>query len=140
MIKLKKITPLFNFVLTTADNIKDYDETNGVITNATKINTRSDLQKVIAVGPMVKGISIGDTVCINPKRYAKVGHKPNSISENIEHNSVAITYVFDDYEIDGKLCMLITDGDIKFVVNDMEEIKTEKPKDIILNSKPSIVL
>ena len=71
MIKLKKITPLFNFVLTTADNVTDYEETSGIITNATKINARSDLQKVIAVGPMVKGISIGDTVCINPKRYAK---------------------------------------------------------------------
>lgn len=51
MIKLKKITPLFNFVLTTADNVMNYEETNGIITNATKINARSDLQKVIAVGP-----------------------------------------------------------------------------------------
>ena len=49
------------------------------LVDASKLNTIKEYQKVIAVGPMVRDIKVGDIVRINPSRYIQILHKQGSL-------------------------------------------------------------
>ena len=76
MLKLKKITPSFNHILTTAERVDIYQKVNGIILPNTKIKGGfNEYQKVVAVGPMVHNIKPGDMVCVDPTAYGRPVHK-----------------------------------------------------------------
>lgn len=123
---------MFNGLITTMDkydnNIKIYG-TN--LTDASKSGAVKEYQKVIAVGPMVRGINVGDTVFINPKRYAVMKHKEGSLKDGVITDNPVVGYKFDTIDIDGETYLYLQDNDIKFVaeVEEFEEnpsVITEK--------------
>lgn len=130
MIKLKKVTPMFNKIITTAEFTEELTE-SGIITNTKK--SVDEFQTVIAVGDSVRSIKVGDVVCVDPNRYAVRKYKKDSAKADIEEYANTII----DYEIpliilDGVKHLMIMDSDVLFIVDDYEKIE---PKQIIDNTK-----
>lgn len=130
MIKLKKVTPMFNKIITTAEFTEELTE-SGIITNTKK--SVDEFQTVIAVGDSVRSIKVGDVVCVDPNRYAVRKYKKDSVKADIEEYANTII----DYEIpliilDGVKHLMIMDSDVLFIVDDYEKIE---PKQIIDNTK-----
>lgn len=130
MIKLKKVTPMFNKIITTAEFTEELSE-SGIITNTKK--SVDEFQTVIAVGDSVRSIKVGDVVCVDPNRYAVRKYKKDSVKADIEEYANTII----DYEIpliilDGVKHLMIMDSDVLFIVDDYEKIE---PTQIIDNTK-----
>lgn len=138
MIKLKKIRPLFQAVITTADKYTADELTEaGIIVKSGTAGTLKEFQRVIAVGDFVKNINVGDLVCINPDNYAVHKFKENSMKGDIMENSV-VSYNFNFIELDDKPAIIWTDRDIRFVVEEFEEI-IPKTSSVIDVETPSII-
>lgn len=116
-----------NCLITTKDVYKDDIKTGSIVTKAS--GTMKEYQKVIAVGPMVRNIQVGDTVMINPSRYAvrKYNEKPmeNSIKNDMELNPV-VGYRFNTIMLDNVEHLVLYDQDISYVIEDYEELPDEE--------------
>lgn len=94
-----------------------------------------DIQKVIAVGPHVRDINVGDYVCINPKNYIKVKHNLSDDLNGKNEMEVKINFPVVDLE-DGRY-LLLWEDDIDYVIEEFgDEIKPEKK----LIYEPPIIL
>ena len=133
MINIKRIRPLANYLLVTKEvySAKDF---NGVFQEKVD-GSLKEYQRVIAVGPMVRSVQVGDLVSINPKRYAVRKYKSNSIKNDIEEMQEVIGYNIPEVTMDHQKYMLITDQDLEFVIEDFEE---DKPSGIIMPKKEII--
>mgnify|MGYP005868504179 CR=1 FL=1 len=134
---IKSVKPLFNGIITTMSRYPvNMTVKNTKLLDATKSGAVKEYQKVVAVGPMVRGIEVGDTVFINPKRYAVMKHKEGSLQDGVIKDNPVIGYNFDIIEIDGVEHLFLQDNDIKYVaeVEEFDEnptIVTEQPKVIV---------
>ena len=123
---VKKVRLRGNYVLVTNDvyTAKDFE---GKL-QAKMDGALKEFQKVIAVGPVVKDIEVGDIVCINPARYAEVKYKENSLKNDIDGLMTPIVrYHFNMVEMNHQNYILLTDQDIFYVVEDFdpeEDIKS----------------
>lgn len=134
-IKIKKIKPLFNQIITTMDKYDSTELTTGSLIDIHKVNNPiKEYQKVLAIGPMVRNIEVGDMVMVNPKRYGKVLHKEGSLKDGVIGDNPVISYNFNVIELDGNFCLLFTDQDIDFVIEDYEIVNTPPQSDIVLNN------
>ena len=66
---IKQIRPMANYLVTTREEYGEEDIKRGNLIVKQK-GTLKEYQKVVAVGPVVRGVQVGDLVCINPRRYA----------------------------------------------------------------------
>ena len=114
----------------------DVDVKNGEIVDINKIKgTVKEYQKVVAVGPMVHNINVGDTVIVNPSAYGHPKHVKDqgngSIAQNTEGYHVEMEYRFPTIMIDGVEHLFITDRDIDCTceIEEVEDpiIKVESP-------------
>jgi co-chaperonin GroES (HSP10) len=123
---IKKVKPMFNNMVVTLDKYPSDIKTSGGVIDGTKAGSVKEYQKVIAVGQMVRGIEVGDTVFINPKRYAVMEHKKGSLEDGVIKDNPVVGYKFDIIDIDGVDHMLIQDNDVKFVaeIEEFEENPT----------------
>lgn len=134
---IKKVKPMFNGLITTMNRYGSDQKVKGTtLIDSSKANSVKEYQTVVAVGPMVRGIEVGDIVFINPKRYAVMKHKAGSLEDGVIKDNPVIGYNFDIVEIDGVEHLYLQDSDIKFVaeIEEFEEsptIYTEQPKIII---------
>ena len=138
MLKLKKIKPVFTSVVTTADKYTE-DEVNSAGLIVRTAGEMKPVQRVVAVGDIVKCCKVGDVVMINPKRYTKVMQdRDNSIKDvMVESYKNVVTYEIPQIELDGKTHLFIEDRDIDFVVEEYED-KPENSK--ILVPKKEIII
>lgn len=136
MIRLKKVRPLFNSIITTMDVYEEDQYIGSVIDTSRSKGTMKEYQKVIAVGDTVKSIKVGDVVLINPKRYAIMKHNEGSLKNGVVTDNPVIGYQFDTIMIDGKECLHLFDSDISYIIDDWEE---EAPPVIIQPEKPRII-
>lgn len=125
MIKMTNVRPLANKVITTMDKY-DIDLKHGELVDVNKLKgTVKEYQTVVAIGPMVHYINVGDTVLVNPAAYGKPKHVRDqgngSIAQNTEGYHVEMEYHFPTIMIDGVEHLFITDRDID-VVCDIEEV------------------
>jgi len=115
-----------NCLITTKEVYKDDIKTGSIVTKAS--GTMKEYQKVVAVGPMVRNIEVGDVVMINPSRYAvrKYNEKPmeNSIKNDMELNPV-VGYRFNTIMLDNVEHLVLYDQDISYVIEDYEEVPDE---------------
>ena len=111
---IKKIKPLFNGLITTMDKYPKI-VTTGTVIDPTKSGAVKEYQKVVAVGPMVRGIEVGDTVFINPSRYAVMKHKKGTLEDGVIKDNPVVGYNFDIVNIDGVDHLFLQDNDIKYV-------------------------
>lgn len=138
MIKVKKIKPMFTALITTMDLYEEDGVTKGGLIDTTKQKgTVKEYQKVVAVGDSVRGIKVGDLVCIDATRFAVRKHKDNSIKTDIEGGNPVLEYRFDIVEMDGKNYMLLQDRDIQFIIDEYEEV--EEPRNPVLYN-PAIIV
>ena len=113
MIKAKRITPMFNRIVTTADRVEVDQKVNGIIIPEKLKGGYSEYQKVIAVGSMVHNLKEGDLVCIDPTAYGRPVHKEHIDSvKGLSEDTVQMAYYIPTIEVDGKECMFIADRDI----------------------------
>lgn len=124
--KIKKIKPLYNKVLITAEKFtEDQVSDSGLIDPTRQHGVLMPVQKVTAVGPMVRGINEGDVVCFNPTRYGKsVQVKDNdSLKSVTETYHTEVRYNFPVINIDGIDYLYVFDSDIDYVIEEYEEAK-----------------
>lgn len=135
MIKIKKIKPLFNRVVTTAVTYKE-DEVNDGIVDASKAEGAiMEYQTVVSVGKMVTCVKPGDLVVINPTRYAVMKHKEGSLKDGVITDNPVLGYNFPLIELDGKPHLFIYDSDIDYIIKEVEEVE-DTP---IISLTPEIV-
>ena len=115
----------------------DIDIKAGSLIDVKKLRgTIKEYQTVVAIGPMVHNINVGDTVFINPTAYGhpkqvKDAAQDSSVAGLTESHHVEMEYNFPTVTIDGVDHLFITDRDIDFIA-DIEEvddaiIKAERP-------------
>ena len=99
---IKKVKPMFNGLITTMNRYEQDVKVKGTdLIDSSKSNAVKEYQTVVAVGPMVRGIEVGDTVFINPNRYAVMKHKAGSLQDGVIKDNPVIGYNFDIVEIEG---------------------------------------
>lgn len=127
-IKLKKIKPMFTSILTTADKFTEQRYMPGtMIIDPTASKTGlKEYQTVLAIGDAVRGVKVGDLICINPERYAVRKYSKDSLKSSMEeYNNVVVSYNFHIVNVDGKDCLFLDDRDIDFIVEDYEQVEEE---------------
>ena len=127
-----------NYLVTTKDEYTEEDVKRGglLIKN---VGSLKEYQKVVAVGPMVRGIQVGDLVCINPKRYAQYKHKPGSLKDGVITDNPVVSYNFNVIELDHVSHLLLTDQDIDFVIEEWNDEKEPEKSNIIIPERKIIV-
>jgi len=139
-INIKKIRPMFNQVITTMEKYSDEELKVGSIIDVSKVNNPiKEYQKVVAVGPMVRNIEVGDVVMINPKRYGKMLHKEGSLKDGVIGDNPVVSYNFNVIELDHQPYLLLLDQDIDFIVEEYEEVEDSPQSDIIVPNNDIIV-
>lgn len=123
-LKIKKIKPLFNYIITTFDKYVEpalIAGTSIIDANKTK-NGVKEYQTVIAVGSVVRDIKPGDMVCVNPTAYAVRKYAENSTKANMqEYSNSVVGYNFNIVIMDDKEYLLLSDRDIDFVIEEYTE-------------------
>jgi len=130
---------MFNRIVTTMRKYAVDDVDNMKIIDPTKLaGSLKEYQEVIAVGTTVKGINVGDLVCINPKRYEVKRYNEGSLNDGVLQENKSIGYRFNTVNVDDRECLLLYDSDVDYVVNDYEEVN-EPEQTIIIPNKNIIV-
>lgn len=137
MLKLKKIKPMFNNILTTMEKYEEDVMSMGIITK--KQGGLKEYQKVVEVGSSVRDVKEGDLVCINPKRFAVRKHQDGSLKDGVITDNPITTYNFDVIELDGVQYLLLQDRDIDFIITESEEVPEPVTSEIIKPSNKVIV-
>lgn len=128
---------MFNGLITTMDKYPvDLKTASGLI-DTTRAGAVKEYQKVLSVGPSVRGIEVGDIVYINPKRYEVREHREGTLKDGIITDNPIKGYKFEIVEINDTPCLYIFDNDVKYVA-EVEEFE-ENPA-IIMPEAPKIVL
>ena len=122
MLKIKKLTPMFTAIVTTMDKYKEDVSVNGIIDASKREGSIKEYQKVLSIGDSVRGITVGDLVCINPTRYGIKKHEEGSLKDGIVTDNPVIKYNFNVIEMNGESCLLLQDRDIDFIIDDYEEV------------------
>ncbi len=139
-INIKKVRPMFNQVITTMEKYSDEELSKGKIIDVHKVNNPiKEYQKVIAKGPMVKNIEVGDMVMVNPKRYGKMLHKEGSLKDGVITDNPVVSYNFNVIELDHTQYLLLTDQDIDFVIEEWNDEKEPEKSNIIIPERKIIV-
>lgn len=133
---IKKIKPLFDYIVTTMDKYEDDVMINDALIDSNKSKGMlKEIQKVVAVGNAASSyIKEGDLVAINPTRFAVYKRSKDSLVNDIEGNNPVLTYRFDTIEIDNQDYLFLQTRDIKYIV---EEYSTEDESN---KTKKSIIL
>ena len=119
-----------NYLVTTKEEYTQDDvNKEGLIVNV--IGSLKEYQEVIAVGPMVRGIQVGDIVCINPKRYAVKKYKEGSLKDGVITENPVVSYNFNVIELDKIPYLLLTEQDIDFVIEEYDDEPPTKSKIIV---------
>lgn len=125
---VKKIKPMYTRILLTKN---EYTEagliaSTGLI-DATKIKQGiKEYQKVIAVGPQVREVKVGDLVCIDPSRYAIRKYSKQETKEAMdEFYNATVKYAFPEVTIDGKNYLYLDERDIDFIIEEYTETKNQ---------------
>ena len=129
MLKIKSIKPMFDSLVTTMNKYEEDGYENGVIVK--QAGVLKEYQKVIAVGPAVRNIEVGDMVMINPIRYAKMKHKEGSLKNGVITDNPVIGYEFKTVTINDEECLYLQSQDIMYSFEG-EEVEDKKDNNIIL--------
>jgi len=121
MLKIKKIKPLFNKILTTMELYDNMVTEDGIIDGSKEDGGIREYQTVLAAGPMVKCVKPGDLIVINPSRYQVMKHKEGSLKDGVVTDNPVISYNFPILVVDDRPCLYLYDSDVDFVIKEWEE-------------------
>lgn len=136
MLKILKCRPMLNHILTTANVYEAADVTSGIIDDEQKLEGRfKEYQTVVAVGPHVRDVQVGDLVLINPSAYCKPRHKTkaDSIKGLMGEDEVEMVIEFPIIDVNGEPHLFLFDRDIDLVIEEKEFVNDslKEDKDII---------
>lgn len=141
MLKVKKIKPMFTSLITTMGKYEHPVMTAGGIIDPTKVQGGlKEYQTVLAVGDSVRGVKVGDLVCINPTRFAVKKHQEGSLKDGIITDNPVIKYNFDVIIMDDKQCLLLQDRDIDYVIEEWEEVPDPTPSTLIKPEEKKLIV
>ena len=123
-----------NYLVTTKNEYTDEETKKGGLI-VKKEGTLKEYQTVVAVGPMVRGIQVGDIVCINPRRYAVKKYQEGSLKDGIIKENEVRRYNFNVVELNHVPHLLLVDQDIDFVIEECEEEKEEQDNIVVPDRK-----
>ena len=129
MLKIKSIKPMFDSLITTMNKYEEDGFENGVIIK--QAGSLKEYQTVIAVGPAVRNIEVGDMVMINPTRYAKMKHQKGSLKDGVITDNPVIGYEFKTVTINDEECLYLQSQDIMYSFEG-EEVEDKKDSNIII--------
>lgn len=117
MLHIKKIKPMFNHLLLTADRFEKDVVESGII-----VAKKGDLklwQTVVAIGSTVRDIKVGDQVMIIPDHFAVKKYNKNSVQNDLDNNPV-LSYRFpfetmEDEKGETKDYLYISDNSVRYV-------------------------
>ena len=135
-LKIKKIKPMFNRVLTTCELYEGDYTTDGIIDSNKVEGAIKEYQKVIACGPMVKCVKPGDVVVINPTRYQVMKHKEGTLNDGVIQDNAVLSYNFPIMVVNDAPCLYIYDSDIEFAIKEFEMVNEAAE---IIETAPEIV-
>ena len=136
-LKIKKIKPMFNRVLTTCDLYTEDLMTDGIIDSTKVEGAIKEYQTVIACGPTVKCVKPGDVVVINPTRYQVMKHKEGTLNDGVIQDNAVLSYNFPIMAVNDAPCLYIYDSDIEFVIKEFEMVN--EAAEIVEETAPEIV-
>ena len=127
---------MFNQIACTMD-VYTIDELkkDGIIDSSKLKQTVKEYQKVIAVGPSVKNIEVGDLVKINPTRYGRKKYEEGSLKDNVVANNLVEQFNFRYITIDHRKYLLLYDTDVDYVVEEWEDEELPQTDIIIPNNE-----
>ena len=136
MLKIIKCKPMLNHVITTANVYEESQINGGVIDDEGKLEGKfKEYQTVVAVGPHVRDVQVGDLVVINPSAYCKPRHKTkaDSIKGLMGEDEVEMVVEFPIIDINGEPHLFLFDRDIDLIIEEKEFINDSlnENKDII---------
>nr|DAI05705.1 MAG TPA: mHsp60, mHsp10, Mitochondrial, Chaperonin, Complex, Symmetric [Crassvirales sp.] len=137
MLHIKKIKPMFNHLLLTADRFEKDVVESGII-----VAKKGDLklwQTVVAIGSTVRDIKVGDQVMIIPDHFAVKKYNKNSVQNDLDNNPV-LSYRFpfetmEDEKGETKDYLYISDNSVRYVFEG-----EEKDDALILPAKKKVLL
>ena len=137
MLHIKKIKPMFNHLLLTADRFEKDVVDSGII-----VAKKGDLklwQTVVAIGSTVRDIKVGDKVMIIPDHFAVKKYNKNSVQNDLDNNPV-LSYRFpfetmEDEKGETKDYLYISDNSVRYVFEGEEKDDT-----LILPAKKKVLL
>lgn len=135
MLRLRKIKPIGSQVLVT-ESFYGWDDVNefGII-----VHKKGDIktyQEVLEVGRDVTFVKPGDIVEINFYKYAELDKDPSSV-KSLEGSNRVVNLRLNEVEmegVDGETvnCFLIDQRDIKYILEDYDEVTYEKKKQVLI--------
>lgn len=136
MLKIIKCKPMLNHIITTANVYEESQINGGVIDDEGKLEGKfKEYQTVVAVGPHVRDVQVGDLVVINPSAYCKPRHKTkaDSIKGLMGEDEVEMVVEFPIIDINGEPHLFLFDRDIDLIIEEKEFINDslDENKDII---------
>ena len=132
MLKIKSIKPMFDSLITTMNKYEEDGFENGVIVK--QAGSLKEYQTVIAVGPAVRNIEVGDMVMINPTRYAKMKHQKGSLKDGVITDNTVIGYEFKTVTINDEEYLYLQSQDIMYSFEG-EEVEDKKDNLILPDNK-----
>ena len=136
-LKIKKIKPMFNRVLTTCDLYTEDIMTDGIIDSTKVEGAIKEYQTVIACGPTVKCVKPGYVVVINPTRYQVMKHKEGTLNDGVIQDNAVLSYNFPIMVVNDAPCLYIYDSDIEFAIKEFEMVN--EAAEIVEETAPEIV-
>lgn len=127
----RKIRPTVNHIVTTMDRYEE-DDSKLLIDAKELAGVVKEIQKVIAVGPLVRDIKVGDYVRICPDRYIKVKH---TLAEELDDKEMQISINFPVVDLEDGRYLFLYESDVDYVI---EEFAPEKPQKL-LYEPPTII-
>lgn len=136
MLKIIKCRPMLNHIITTANVYEESQINGGVIDDEGKLEGKfKEYQTVVAVGPHVRDVQVGDLVIINPSAYCKPRHKTkaDSIKGLMGEDEVEMIVEFPIIDINGEPHLFLFDRDIDLIIEEKEFVNDslDENKDII---------
>jgi co-chaperonin GroES (HSP10) len=119
MLNVKKVRPMFNNIVTTADKYEEDQMAGGLI--VVPAGNIKEYQKVVAVGGSVRDIKVGDLVKVKFDRYMKMRHKKGSLQDGVIADNTAIEVVLPMILINNIEHLSLNDIDVEYVVEEYDE-------------------
>lgn len=140
MLNIIKINPLDDQLITTMCKYEEDVLVGGGLIDSTKQKgALKEWQTIMSVGPLVRGLKVGDKVMVNPKRFAVMKHQKGSLKDGVVTDNPVVGYQFDVVTINGQDCLLLRQGDILYSFEG-EEIAEGTPKQQIIVPDNKIIL
>lgn len=127
----RKIRPTTNHIVTTMDKYEE-DDSKLVLDVKELAGTVKDTQRVVAVGPLVRDIKVGDYVRICPDRYIKVKH---TLAEELNEKEMQVSINFPIVDLEDGRYLFLYESDVDYVIEEFAPETTEK----ILYTPPTII-